>query len=77
MSSDFIQARVLCVELNCDKWFLRCLSELYGLRELGHSEGGVYLVADVKEALIAHHADGRPTKHEMERRIKARPNVTN
>lgn len=70
MSSHFVLRKVLCVELNCENWFIDCLCKLYGLRELGHSGGGLYLIEDVKASLIAHAADGRPTKGEMEKRIK-------
>lgn len=72
MSSDFIQRKLLCVELNCENWFLDCLTNLYGLRELGHSDAAIYLLDDVKAALIAHAADGRPTKAEMLKKIKAK-----
>lgn len=70
MSTQFIQAKALCVELNCEKWFLASLSTLYGLREMGHTESTIYLFEDVKAALIAHAADGRPTKAEMEKKLK-------
>ena len=70
MSSPFTDGKRLCVELNCEKWYVKCLVALYGLRELGHKEAAVYLIEDVKAALIAHAADGRPSKSEMEKRIK-------
>lgn len=70
MSTQFIQRKLLCVELNCENWFIDCLARLYGLRELGHSDAAIYLIEDVKAALIAHSADGRPTKAEMLRKIK-------
>lgn len=72
MSSVFIQRKLLCVELNCENWFLDCLSSLYGLRELGHSDAAIYLVKDVESSLLAHSSDGRPTKAEMLRKIKSK-----
>ena len=43
MSGQFIQAKVLCVELNCGKkWSLTSLSILYGLWEMGHTESTIY-----------------------------------
>ena len=66
----FMLGNELCCQLSCQTWYLRCLRELYGLRELGHTEAPVYLTDDVKTALLAHAADGRPTKTEMEARIK-------
>jgi hypothetical protein len=72
MSNGLIQGKLLCVELNCEKWFLDCLEQLYGMRELGHSDASIYLLEDVKAALVAHSADGRPTKAEMLKRIKTK-----
>ena len=48
MSNGLIQGKLLCVELNCEKWFLDCLEQLYGMRELGHSDASIYLLEDVK-----------------------------
>lgn len=72
MSTLFVQRKQLCVDLNCENWFLDCLTKLYGLREMGHSDAGVYLVEDVKSALVAHAADGRPTKADMLKKIKSK-----
>ena len=74
MSSQIIGEKQLLCTLNSEKWYLNCLAGLYGLRQLGHSESTVYLMVDVESALIAHSADGRPTKAEMEKRIKAKAN---
>lgn len=72
MSTLFVQRKQLCVDLNCENWFLDCLTKLYGLREMGHSDAGVYLVEDVKSALIAHADDERPTKADMLKKIKSK-----
>lgn len=70
MSTLFVQRKQLCVDLNCENWFLDCLTKLYGLQEMGHADAGVYLIEDVRTALVAHASDGRPTKSDMLKKIK-------